>query len=440
MPQHRPRSWEVRSAQAEARFRARLAELGVTLKAPEYLGYDAPHPAICSAGHECAPRPNNLRDGGGACRTCSGRDSAASEAAFRLRVTELGGTVLEPAWLGNRGRHQIRCAAGHLTKVKPNSVQQGGGICSVCSGRSSKAAEAQFKSRLAKLGATLLERQWLGSQTPHRIRCARGHEVTTTPSHILRRSTFCRICSRRDSGAAAREFQDRLTELGATLLEPEWLGNRHPHRVMCAAGHQCRPRPTSVQRGQGICETCAGRDTAAAEAWFRARLAQDGAVLLEPKWLGARVRHRIRCSAGHISTPLPNGVQQGNGLCRDCSGKNWDVFYVVGNDDAELVKFGITSGSGRRRLYDHRRDGFVTVHRLLSGLPDAAAPSLERDVQAVLRLAGEEPVRGREYYPDRVTALVLDIVDNYPGLRPGTTKATSLLGLMANHTHCVKRL
>lgn len=103
-------------------------------------------------------------------------------------------------------------------------------------------------------------------------------------------------------------------------------------------------------------------------------------------------------------------------MCATCAGKTWDAFYVVTDDSAELLKFGITAGSGRRRLTEHRRAGFDTVHRFHAGLPDETALNLERDVRATLRLAGEEPVRGREYYPDRVTALVLDVVDNYPGV------------------------
>lgn len=414
--QSRPTIGELRKARAEAEFRARLVELGVTLLEPEYRGSSAPHRAMCAAGHECTPRPANLQRGRGACRTCSGRDSAATEAAFRLRVAELGGAVLEPEWLGHRKYHQVRCAAGHLAAVRPNSVQQGGGICAVCSGCSAEGAETKFKAGLAKLGATLLETEWLGSGTPHRIRCAQGHEVTTRPNQVRNRNRCCRICSRRDSDSATREFRERLAELGAVLLEPEWLGNGRPHRVRCAAGHECSPRPDGVQRGQGICQTCAGRDTKVAEAWFRARLTEAGAVLLEPKWLSARVRHRVRCVAGHVSTPLPNGVQQGHGVCRYCAGKTWDAFYVVADDDAALLKFGITTGSGKRRLTEHRRAGFTTVHRFLPDLANNVALSLERDVRAALRLAGMEPVRGREYYTASVTALVLDIVDHYPSI------------------------
>jgi hypothetical protein len=141
-----------------------------------------------------------------------------------------------------------------------------------------------------------------------------------------------------------------------------------------------------------------------------------GATLLETEWLGNGQPHRVRCASGHECAPRPDAIQSGQGVCRKCAGKAWDVFYVVVDSNAELLKFGITSGNGQRRLRHHRREGFTTVHRLLSGLPSDTAPRLERDVLAALRLAGEEPVRGREYYPDRVTALVLDIVDNYPSV------------------------
>jgi hypothetical protein len=125
-------------------------------------------------------------------------------------------------------------------------------------------------------------------------------------------------------------------------------------------------------------------------------------------------------------------VQQGGGICRYCARKIWDAFYVVTDDTAALVKFGITTGNGRSRLNEHRRDGFDTVHRFLAALPGDTAPALERDVKAALRLAGEVPVRGLEYYRDHVTALVLDVVDHYPiPATPDTTKATSEVGVAA---------
>lgn len=70
------------------------------------------------------------------CATCSVRDTRAAEAAFRARVEELGGEVLEPTWLGVTKPHRVRCSEGHECAPWPTSLQQGGGICRACAGRS----------------------------------------------------------------------------------------------------------------------------------------------------------------------------------------------------------------------------------------------------------------------------------------------------------------
>ncbi|MFZ4266570.1 hypothetical protein ACOZDX_13650, partial [Streptomyces arboris] len=145
---------------------------------------------------------------------------------------------------------------------------------------SSLRAEAAFRARLAELGATLLETDWLGNGARHRVRCLRGHDCTPRPTDIQRGQGLCRACAGNDPESAETAFRARLAELGAVLLESEWLGSGTPHRVRCAKGHGCTPRPNSVQKGQGLCRACAGNDPESAETAFRARLAELGAVLL----------------------------------------------------------------------------------------------------------------------------------------------------------------
>src|SRR2546423_228213 len=90
------------SLRAWANFRQRVAELGGEVLEPEWLGKDTSHRCLCASGHECTPRPGDVRHGEGLCRICVGLDPATAWASFRQRVAELGGEVLEPEWLGNR--------------------------------------------------------------------------------------------------------------------------------------------------------------------------------------------------------------------------------------------------------------------------------------------------------------------------------------------------
>jgi len=154
-------------------------------------------------------------------------------------------------------------------------------------------------------------------------------------------------------------------------------------------------------------------DPSVAEAAFRTRLAELGAELLEP-YINSSSPHLVRCAAGHICRPRPNSVQRGQGICRFCAGRQWDVLYVVTTTAAERLKFGVTSGDPRPRLGDHRAAGYASVTRLLTGLPEDVAPEMERAVLAALRLAGIAPARGREYFDGGALAVVLDVADNYP--------------------------
>jgi hypothetical protein len=71
------------------------------------------------------------------------------------------------------------------------------------------------------------------------------------------------------------------------------------------------------------------------------------------------------------------------------------VFYVVINDAAGVVKFGITSGDPRPRLYDHRVVGYERTLFLASGVN---AKSIEDDVKAALAERGYKPVQRVEYF------------------------------------------
>jgi hypothetical protein len=305
-------------AAAEARFRACLAELGAILLEPYQSGH-TPVRVRCAAGHECSPRPGDVMRGGNPCGACAGRSPAWTEARFRARLTELGVTLLEP-YRGRHHPHRARCAAGHECSPRPGEVLKGGNPCGSCAGRNSAWSETKFRARLAELGGELLEPSWLGTHVRHRVRCAAGHETTPLPGNVIAGHGICATCARNDPIASEAAFRARLAELGATLLEP-YQGNKHPYRVRCAAGHQCSPRPNDVMKGTGICRTCAGNDPAVAEAAFRARLAELGATLLEP-YRGSRTPHRVRCAAGHECWPWPRGVRSGQGICLTCAGND----------------------------------------------------------------------------------------------------------------------
>ncbi len=199
-------------------------------------------------------------------------------------------------------------------------------------------------------------------------------------------------------------FKDRLNEMGATLVETEWLGARTKHRVVCSEGHECTPLPNNVISGFGPCKICAGTSPDVSEKKFRERLGELGAVLVEDDWKGRHTPHRVICSEGHECTPTPGNVLMGGGLCRECAWK-WDVFYVVASPD--VVKFGVTTGDPRPRLNVHSRDGLTERVFVATGLPEGVALEVEGELKKLLSLSGVRPVRGHEYFPAAVRNMVV---------------------------------
>jgi hypothetical protein len=403
------------SLAAEAEFRARLAELGATLLEPEWLGSRTPHRMRCAAGHECRPRPSGVKHGQGICLTCAGKDPRVAEAAFRARLAELGATLLEPEYLGANEKHRIRCAAGHEVCTIPSILRHGHGPCRVCARLDPMTAYAAFRERLAELGAELLETGWLGNNRPHLVRCPEGHICRPRPAGLQQGGGICAICARNSPAAAEAAFRGRLAQFGAEMLG-EYRGNKARIHVRCRAGHDCYPVPNYVLSGGGPCVTCAERDPVAAEAAFRARLAELGAVPLYGKWLGSQRNHHVRCACGNECWPRPDDVRAGDGICAKCARMFYTVFYVLEHESRPLVKFGISSREGRRRLFSHRRDGFTVVHLLVTELADGVPQAAEKAVLSALALAGEKPHRGREYFDVSCLALILDIAPGWLGI------------------------
>jgi hypothetical protein len=401
------------SLAAEAAFRARIVELGGEPLYDHWAGSAQKHHIRCSAGHHAYPRPATVQQGAGPCWECSGRSPVTAEANFRERLAELGATPLYDTWAGANAPLHIRCRAGHDAYPTPAAISQGQGPCKTCGGRDPAVAEAAYRARVKELGGTPLFERWRGNKAPHEILCPQGHKIAPRPNDVMNGSGLCKTCAGQDPAACEARWLARLAELGATPMYDRWAGRQNKHAVTCAAGHLVYPRPDSIFLGHGVCVICAGLDPATAEANFRERLAELGATPLYDTYLGSGRGHHIRCAAGHDAYPTPTKVQQGGGVCAACSHELPTVFYVLENPDDRIAKFGISSIEGRRRLSDHRRFGYDVVHRIVTGLPEGVARETEKAVMAALALAGETPVRGLEYFDISCLALILDVADSW---------------------------
>lgn len=183
------------SVAAWEKFQKRVGELGGEVLDPEWRGSRQKYAVRCAEGHMNRIWPIGLHQGRGICRACVGFDPEGQWEKFKARVERLGGVVLEEAWKGKDEPHACLCPEGHRCAPRPGHVRAGIGICRTCAGMDSRVAEAAFRARVEELGGEVLEPTWLGSGKPHRVRCSEGHECTPTPGAVQQGCGICRVCA-----------------------------------------------------------------------------------------------------------------------------------------------------------------------------------------------------------------------------------------------------
>jgi hypothetical protein len=177
--------------------------------------------------------------------------------SFRQLVTHNGGTVLEECWLGAIVPHRVKCAAGHITTPRPHDAKATGSFCSVCVGRNREAAWQAFQAMVVNNGGTVVETDWLGNHTPHRVSCANGHLLSVAPSKVTPRKRIpCRRC---EYERCAAQYEELVKAHDGIVLEP-YRNSSHKHRSRCVKGHEVRQTPAHLVAGYPLCRRCAYRE------------------------------------------------------------------------------------------------------------------------------------------------------------------------------------
>jgi transcriptional regulator with XRE-family HTH domain len=159
----------------------------------DYAGAGATVLCLCSKGHRCTPRPNDVANGVGWCRVCAGVDTSVAEAKYRKLAKEAGVTLIGE-WKNTKTKIEAICPEGHTCYPRPNDISQGVGWCRTCSRRDPGTAEARHRE-FARLAGVTITGGWNGVDSPLEAICPVGHPCSPRPSSIVRGQGWCKKCS-----------------------------------------------------------------------------------------------------------------------------------------------------------------------------------------------------------------------------------------------------
>jgi hypothetical protein len=121
--------------EAERRFKGNLNKIGAEPLYKKWQGSVNGHKVRCINGHICYPAPANLSRGVGICTVCVDSDWRKAEIAFRKNLALLGAKPAYYKYEGKDKPHKVICSAGHECFPRPGNVRRGVGICAPCANK-----------------------------------------------------------------------------------------------------------------------------------------------------------------------------------------------------------------------------------------------------------------------------------------------------------------
>jgi very-short-patch-repair endonuclease len=253
------------------------------------------------------------------CRQCSYTNRTReiltkSKDKFHKNIAKLGGKVIGKYKEANIPVECV-CPKGHECKPRPACIQQGHGMCKACAGKCPKIAKQNFYKNIERLGGKVIGK-YKGRDIPVVCVCPKGHECKPRPTCIQQGQGMCRTCAGKCPKIAKQNFYKNIERLGGKVIGKYKEANI-PVVCVCPKGHECKPRPACIQQGQGMCKACAGNCPKTAKQNFYKNIERLGGKVIG-KYKGRDIPVECVCPKGHECKPRPACIQQGQGMCRIC--------------------------------------------------------------------------------------------------------------------------
>lgn len=283
---------------------------------------------VCGSGHEWKQRGSSARLKL-CCPTCSGESAGPSSLFDRMlqRAAAAGVVCLDTVWHGVKYHYRFRCSYGHEWQRRGDAQTPIAG-CPACSRKSVGLGNrngdnfARLHELARQRGGACLSAAYEGRAGTCSLRCAEGHEWTTTAAVILS-GKWCPRC-KAEAKRLSRRRADGLENLmrearsrGGECLSGEYLGGLHRYRFRCGSGHEWTAAGTSLLAGSW-CGPCAVEASRSSIEDVRAEAVARGGRCLSELYVRCDVKLHWLCGQGHDWHATWSNVKRGS-WCPQCA-------------------------------------------------------------------------------------------------------------------------
>lgn len=230
---------------------------------------------------------------------------------LKALALENGFELLETKWLGSQVKHNFKkIDTGLVYTFVPNNIKMRGFPKDI---RTKSERLNEIFVLAEKAGFELLATEWLGSHKKHSFRNMGTSKIYEWSPHQLLSFGFPENLPTKTNIERHQELAEKANANGFELLEKEWLGNSRKHRFK----HRLTGQIYAAQVNNILTRGFPKEIRTPAER-FRDLFSfahENGFELLEPKWLGVKIKHRFKhIDSGELYEGTPDTVLNKNGF------------------------------------------------------------------------------------------------------------------------------
>lgn len=170
----------------------------------------------CANNHLNEMSPNAITQGR-TCSVCTGNKKLTYD-FVRDKFKKRGFTLITTTYTNARTMMKYICDKGkHTHKMTYDDMRSGGG-CGKCSGKA-KLEYSFVQKAFAKVGYTLLTKEFKNSHQKLTIKCDKGHVSAITYTHFKSSGRRCPLCSQSNGEIAVREHLTTRTDIASSVNE-----------------------------------------------------------------------------------------------------------------------------------------------------------------------------------------------------------------------------
>jgi len=335
---------------------------------------------------------NQIQQGLQGCKHCSGKYVNPDE-AFKKMVQ--AGVIPQEPYPGKDKNWKCLCLkCNQIVKSHYATIRDGGGGCKLCANRKTAAgkriSESEVRKLFLKVNLEPIE-QYLNTDAPLKCKCLKCGNSPSPSLTAIKAGGGCRYCS--EKLTSPEKAMKLAKKVGLEPIE-SFINGQTPWRckhIQC--GEIVLPLFGTILKGGTGCIKCNSKN-AADRYRFPENIAKEimmkaGMRPLEP-YVNALTKWRCEClKCKKIITPKLNNVKNGSG-CINCSDFGFDLnkaayLYLMVHHELNSFKVGIGGSSNKvDRVKTHINFGWI-LFKKMDFSNGYSAHQVEQEILAWLR-------------------------------------------------------